>query len=283
MKFKPFRLLRVPAIAYLSICGLVGGFQRWIIYFPSHRTEAQMLAEARDSRCEPWRDASGAIIGWRSVKKPNQPPAPNRLLVFHGNTGYALQRTHYIRGFEHNVEGDRWEVTLFEYPDYGARAGSLGETSFIKAGQEAMNQLLAEDHRPIYLLGESLGSGLACALAKANPDSVAGLFLFTPYARISDVGANKFPFLPIRLMVLDPWDNVAALKDYRGPLAMLVAGEDEIVSAAQGRLLFASYQGPKRMWTEEDAGHNSVNFGPDAAWWNEVTEYLLARGLRPSQ
>jgi hypothetical protein len=63
-------------------------------------------------------------------------------------------------------------------------------------------------------------------------------------------------------------------------VAMLIAGEDEVVTAAQGRLLFESYGGPKHLWTEPDAGHNTVDFGPGAPWWREVSDFLLEK---PSQ
>jgi hypothetical protein len=81
--------------------------------------------------------------------------------------------------------------------------------------------------------------------------------------------------LPVRLMILDRWDNVTALHDYHGPLAMLIAGEDEVVTAAQGQILFDSYGGPKRLWIEPEATHNTVNFSPYAPWWSEVSDYLL--------
>jgi len=283
MKNKKLRLFTIPAAIYLGLCGVVGGFQRSIIYHPILQAEAQMLTEARLSQCEPWKDASGAIIGWRAVKKAGVPSAPNRLLVFHGNAGYALDRTYYLHGFERDVKGHQWEVTLFEYPGYGARPGVISEKSFVKAGQDALKQMQAEDQRPVYLLGESLGSGMACALAKEAPGEIAGLYLFTPYARIGDVGSRQFPYLPIRLMLLDPWDNVAALNNYHGPVAMMIAGKDEIVTAPQGHLLFESYQGPKRLWVDEDAEHNSVETGPNARWWNEVSQFLIENrgGAKP--
>lgn len=272
-KSKIYRLLRLPVIVYVLLCALVGIFQRRIIYFPFYKTEAGMIAEARTEGCQPWRDASGAIIGWKSTRPGGG--AANRLLLFHGNTGYALLRTHYLQGFQQLDGGRLWEVYLFEYPGFGARPGSLGQQSFTDAGLAAIQTLQAADSRPIYLLGESLGSGLASALAQREPSRIAGLFLLTPYARMGDVAAHRFGFLPVRLMLRDPWDNVAALHDYRGPAAMLIADECEVVTAAQGRLLFDSYAGRKRLWTEAGASHNTVNFSSSAPWWREVSDFLL--------
>ena len=185
-------------------------------------------------------------------------------------------RTHYIDGFQRLDNGQRWEVYIFEYPGYGARSGKLGQEPFTEAGREAIDTLKAADARPIYLLGESLGSGLASALAQRRPKDIAGLFLFTPYARMSDVAAHRFGFLPVRLMLRDPWDNLSPpCADYHGPMAMLIADEDEVVTAAQGRLLFENYPGPKHLWTEPGATHNTVDFSFDAPWWREVSDFLL--------
>jgi pimeloyl-ACP methyl ester carboxylesterase len=205
-----------------------------------------------------------------------------------GKSGRGIRRKHRIRaesrlyldGFERLTGGKNWEVYLFEYPGYGARAGQVNERSFIEAGEKALASLMAGDSRPVYLLGESLGSGLACALAERRPDRVAGLFLVTPYARMGDLAAHRFGFLPVRLMLRDAWDNVAALRAYRGPVAILIAGEDEVVTAAQGRLLYQSYEGPKRLWTDPDAGHNTIDFSASAPWWQEVSDFLLGDASR---
>lgn len=272
-KSKIFRLCRTLAITYVLLCALVGIFQRRIIYFPFYKSETAMLATADSCGCQPWRDESGAIIGWKSTRP--RPPAANRLVLFHGNTGYALHRTHYLDGFEQLDGGKLWEVYLFEYPGFGARPGELGQTPFTEAGLQALKALKAADSRPIYLLGESLGSGLASTLAQREGQDIAGLFLLTPYARMGDVAAHRFGFLPVRMMLRDPWDNVTALRDYRGRAAMLIADQDEVVTAAQGHLLFEAYGGPKRIWVQRGATHNTVDFSANAGWWREVSDFLL--------
>jgi len=254
-------------------CAVLGAFQRRLIYIPSHESESAMLARARTLGFEPWRDESGGIIGWKSINHGR--PAENRLLVFHGNAGYALHRAYYVSGFQGIDGGRKWEVNLFEYPGYGARPGEVGQAQFVKAGLHALEALQAKDPRPVFLLGESLGSGAACALAKAAPDRIAGLILVTPFARMGDVAAHHFGFLPVRLILRDKWDNVAALRACRGPVAMLIAGQDEVVTAAQGRLLYEEYQGPKHLWTDPDAGHNTIDFSASAPWWREVSDFLL--------
>src|SRR5260221_694683 len=82
--------------------------------------------------------------------------------------------------------------------------------------------LLAADSRPLHLLGESIGSGVACALAGEMPDRIAGLALVVPLARLEEVAREKFRWLPVSLLLRDKFDNIAALGSYRGRVAFVV-------------------------------------------------------------
>jgi uncharacterized protein len=269
---------KIGAIFYLVLLALLTIVQRRLIYFPTQKTEAEALQEARFAKAEPWRDAEGQLVGWRSIGSAHR-QAANRLIVFHGNAGAALDRTYYVDGFEQLDDGRLWQVHLFEYPGYGARAGKPGEKEFTKAAREGIAQLLREDARPIYVLGESIGSGPACALARDEASTIAGVYLVTPFARLVDVAARHFPFVPVRLIVRDRWDNVRALQGYRGALAVMIAGQDEVVTPAQGELLFDGYAGPKRRWFDPEGTHNLIDFGRDAPWWREVSDFLLEKRL----
>jgi len=236
-----------------------------MLYFPAKHTEAEALARAAGSGLEPWRDAHGDLIGW---KRP-APGATARLLVFHGNAGCALDRTYYAEAF-----GALWEAHILEYPGYGSREGSPGKTTFIAAGQDAVENLLASDKRPVFLLGESIGSGTAAALAGAMPGKIAGVLMVIPFARLEEVAKAKFPWLPVSLLLRDKFDNIAALANYKGPVAFIVAEDDEIVGAAQGWKLHAAYTGPKKLIVLPGATHNNFPTEPGAQWFREVSDFM---------
>lgn len=270
---KILRILRALAVLWLVLVLLVAVFQRSLLYFPTRDSESALLAVARSAGLQPWRDGTGAIIGWKSATRAQ--PAANRLVVFHGNAGYALNRTYYVEGFEQLDAGRTWEVYLFEYPGYGARPGELGEASFNAAALAAIRTLAEADARPISVLGESIGSGPACFLAKAEPQRISGVVLITPFRRLLDVAAHHYPFLPVRLILRDRWDNATALADFRGRLAVRLAGEDEIIPTAHGRQLFDGFAGPKRLWIEPDSNHNGLDYRPGHPIWRETSDFLL--------
>ncbi len=232
-----------------------------------------MLVNASTFGMEPWRNAAGEIVGWTRRPQPGI-RAANKLIVFHGNAGHALHREDYARAFEDLDVGQQWQVWLFEYPGYGARPGSPSRETFAHAAQSAAAELHALDSRPLFLLGESLGSGVASDLAADPSNAVAGLVLVTPWASLADVAQMHFPFLPVRLILRDRWDNVAALAKFTSPTAVLVAGRDEVVGAAQSDLLFEKLIAPKRRWLFPDATHNDAEI-QSAGWAGEVSDFLL--------
>lgn len=258
-------------VAFLGTMGILTALQRQIIYFPTIAGEQALLQEAARLELQPWRDEGGELIGWHTQ---NAGSGLRRLVVFHGNAGLALNRNYYVHGFR-SLE-QHWEVYLFEYPGYGARPGTPSEEAIKAAAERAMRLLLAQDSRPLYLLGESLGSGVASYLAAAFPDEVAGLLLVTPFSSLVDVAAHHYWFLPVGMLLDERYDSMASLSRYSGPVAFLLAGDDEVVPKELGRRLHDHYQGPRWLREIPGAGHNTLPMYPGEAWWREVADFLLA-------
>jgi len=88
------------------------------------------------------------------------------------------------------------------------------------------------------------------------------------------------PLLLPSLTLQDRYDPAAWLKDYRGPIQFVIAGEDEIIPPKFGHKLHEDYQGPKRLLVVPDAGHNEVA-GQPAEWWNDVYEFWKEQRSQP--
>jgi len=278
-----FRRFVLPILRiYVLLVALIFVGQRWMIYHPTRGSESEMVAEAKTEALAPWKDDSGRIIGWkRDFAHPSKPA--NKLIVFHGNAGNAINREPYVAGFE-SLDGNRtWEVFLFEYPGYGARPGKTNRDTIDDAAHAAVIELLTMDNRPVFVLGESLGSGTACEVAAREPDRVRGIVLITPFARLANVAQSAMPFIPAGLMLRDRWDNLSALKLSRSPVAVMIAGCDEVVGCDEGERLFASLgERARRRWFFPKARHNTLEFQPSAAWWSEVSQFLQSTTLTSS-
>ena len=244
-------------VAYGGLCLTAFLVQRRMMYFPDRSTEQESLLLATRLGLAPWRDPAGHILGWRRPVSGHQP----RVLIMHGNAGDALGRVDYLP----MLEASGFEGVLLEYPGYGCRPGEPSQPGFMGEARSALS-LLRTEGAPVFLLGESLGTGVAVQVAAAEPATVSGLLLVTPFARMTEVAAWHYPIFPMEILLHDQWDSLGAIRNYPGPVAILIAGRDEVVGASQGRRLASRCSGPLRVWEVTQAGHNDLPRHPGRPW-----------------
>jgi len=255
------RIVLILAIIYVLLCILITVAQRRMIYFPTRVSAGAAQGWAAASQLTAWTNSSGQEIGWKRLASGGQ------VLILHGNAGCALDRDFYVEKFQ---EAKAFDVYILEFPGYGSRPGSPTQISIFQAASDALK--LLKTRGPVYVVGESLGTGAACYLAGTFPDSVAGLALVAPYNNFTAAARAHMPLFPVRWMLWDRYSSDSYLKNYKGPAAFLVAGRDQVVPPALGRKLFAEYTGAKRLWEYPQATHNDVHsIAPNV--WREVVAF----------
>ncbi len=221
---------------YLVLVAMVYFNQSALLYFPSHDIGPTQLS--------PWTEGQQVIGYCRTTPHPK-----NIWLMTHGNGGQAGNRDYVL---PHLSDDDAFYV--LEYPGYGPRPGKPTLHSINAAASEAYQLLRKENPgTPICVLGESLGTGPACLLARQEipPDKIV---LVVPYDSLLAVAARRFFFLPTRLILRDAWDNVDALKQYHGPVEIYGAKKDTIIPIQHARELARQVPGAK--FIEINSGHN---------------------------
>ena len=138
-------------------------------------------------------------------------PAEGRVLLVYGNGSCATGCAHYVDVIQ---EVAAFDVFILEYPGYADRPGSPSQKSLLRSANEAF-QLLATNG-PVYLVGESLGTGVAAYLAGKYPDKITGVVLLAPYNRLTDVAQEHMPLLPVHLMLVDRFPSEDYLRNYHG-------------------------------------------------------------------
>jgi alpha-beta hydrolase superfamily lysophospholipase len=262
------KLVLVIALFYLMVVVAMHALQDYFIYYPEKTDPEQVEGRAKDRGLLLW---PGQVEDYRGFVAADPPPkARGTVVVFHGNAGTALDRTYYAGALGRLG----YRVVLTEYPGYGCRPGKPGESHFTADAVESMRSALREFGRPLYLLGESLGCGVVAAAVARGGLPVDGLALITPWDSLARLAKDKYWFLPVRLMLKDPYDNGANLAGYQGPVAVVMAGQDEIIPNRLTLRLYETLRPPKRLWTFPAAGHNSWPSGPDEPWWSEMMNFL---------
>lgn len=241
--------------------------QNKFLYFPSADVPAERMLASVNMKF--WPEAADS---YRALISAAEAPAPSGTIVlFHGNGGTAFDREFYLEplmklGFR---------VILAEYPKYGGRPGKVGEKPFVADGLETINLAYNQYGTPIYLLGESLGCGVAAAIAKETNVPVAGIILITPWDSLASVAKSLFPFLPVKLVLTDKYDSIENLKSYPRKISVVAAERDEILPIKHAHNLYANLpEGRKKMWVIKGAGHNDWPFYTDKFLFEEVTDFV---------
>jgi hypothetical protein len=246
------------------------GLQDSMLYYPSHERPSPDNLAARHLRYWP---ADGA--GYRGfISTPPAGRGKGTVIVFHGNAGTAADRDFYVQW----LEPLGYRVLLAEYPGYGGRRGKPGEGVFVSDAHSTLRLAHEQFGGPLFLLGESLGSGVAAAAAKDPPVPVAGIMLFTPWDTLLAVAKSTFPWLPVRWFLKDAYDSVGNLGSFQGPIAVIGAEHDEVIPVRHAQGLFRSLTGNKKMWMVRGAGHNDWPDRMDPSWWREIMDYVSGEG-----
>lgn len=278
VRFYAWRMARLLLLAYLGFCLLVGVFQRSMVFHPASVSTADLSRFAVERHFSAWTNAAGLRIGWhRAPLNSGLPSRPGVIFILHGNAGTAVGREYLADPIQEALPA---EVFILEYPGYADRPGSPSQSAFLEAAEEAFGRLPAGV--PVYVVSESIGTGTAAWIAGRHPDRVAGLCCLVPYDRLVRVARDRMPWLPVEWMLLDRFPASDWLATYHGPVAIGVAGEDEIIRPARGLSLHEHYQGPKKMWVFPGLGHNEGIRQP-VSWWREVVQFWYTSSTSPTR
>lgn len=269
-----FRVLALGLMVYAGLVLVVALMQRRLLFLGPKVSTADLATLATENQMIPWLNGAGRRIGWQ--RPARRKTAQGCVLITHGNAGTAVGRDYLADPLQDALPLD---VFILEYPGYGDRPGDPSQATLLSAASEAADLLAGRP--PLFLVGESLGCGVAAHLAGQLGSRVSGVLLIVPYNRMTAVAAAHYPWLPVRWMMRDPFPAEQWLSGYHGPVAFLIAGADRVIPSALALALYRDYPGTKRLWEVAGADHEDVLDQPPS-WWREVGEFWKAGpGSRP--
>ena len=245
-----FRVLCIPAIAYLGVVVIMMFLERSLIFVPSRYPVGNWHPAALTFEDADFRAANGVRLhGW--FVPCDQPRAV--ILFSHGNGGNLTNRADVLRAL-HRLGA---AVLIYDYRGYGRSEGSPDEAGILRDARAARAWLAKRtgiDERQIVQFGESLGGGVAVDLAAA--DGARGLILVSTFTTLPDAAAAHFPWLPVRLVMRTRLDSLSKIGRYHGPLLEMHGDADRVVPFALGRRLFAAANEPKQFVEIANGDHN---------------------------
>ena len=145
-------------------------------------------------------------------------------------------------------------IYLVNYRGYGASTGIPTEAALIEDARIIFDHV-SQSHTGISIVGRSLGSGVAMALAAEKiPER---LVLITPFDSIVRLAQSSFPIFPVSFLLKDRYDSLSYAGSISMPTLLLIAERDEFIPIQHSKNLAAAID-PSTMTVIEDATHNTI-------------------------
>src|SRR5499426_3244846 len=237
-------------LGYGAFVALLYVAQRSLQYFPERFRTAPAAAGLPEAQEIVLDTADGErVIAWHVPPRGDKPV----VLYFHGNGGSLRMRVDRFRDLTEDGTG----LVALSYRGYGGSSGAPTEAGLVSDALAAYAFTTARyPAERIVLWGESLGSGVAVALASQMP--VAYVILQSPFTSAVDVGMHRYWFVPVRLLMKDQFRSDLRIGKVTAPVLVLHGDRDNIVPMALAERLYGLINAPKRFVRFAGVGHNDL-------------------------
>jgi uncharacterized protein len=268
-------LLQASVIVLIAVyLALVVGmylFQRSFQYHPNPIASDPKMVGLRRAETVTIKTADGEmILAWHHKAELGKPT----IIFFHGNGGGISTRAGKQAFFANRGFG----FLAVSYRGYEGSSGSPSEAGFIQDAESALDWLIASgiEEKHVFVLGESLGTGVAVQLAAKR--KIGALALEAPYANAVDVGAAVYWYLPVKWLMKDQFRSVDYITKVSAPLFIVHGALDGLIPLSQGQQLFKSANEPKNMFVLDDKGHSAI---ADERSWSAVAQFFDTIAKQP--
>jgi uncharacterized protein len=242
----------VVAVVYCGGLALLYVRQREMLFpIPPVGRTAPDLADIPEAEEHVLTTADGEkIIVWHVPARPGHPV----VLFFSGNGDFLAGSVSRFKA----ITSDGTGLVALSYRGYAGSTGSPSEQGLLQDAAAAYAFTTARYTTDrIVAWGFSLGTGVAVAVASEHP--VGKLILEAPYTSIVDVAASLFPFLPVRLLMRDPFHSDQRITRVTAPLLIMHGENDNTIPILFGERLFALAHQPKQFVRLPGGGHDNLD------------------------
>ena len=293
-----WNLLISVAIAYAAVLALVYFFQSQLVFYPEIGREVTVTPQTYGLKFESieLRTADGETLHAWWVPADE---ARGTVLFFHGNAGNISHRLDYLLMFNRM----HLATLIVDYRGYGRSTGSPSEEGTCRDADAAWEYLRGArslQPRDIVIAGESMGAAVASRLAarislipSPSPEgrreadgsplnkgegsgvrvAPRAVVLLSTFTSATDLGAQIYWFLPVRLISRLGYDNAENLKRIKAPVFIAHSRDDDIIPFAHGRKLFEAAGEPKA-FLEMSGGHNDGFIFTRPEWGAQLAAFL---------
>jgi hypothetical protein len=258
-------LLITLLVSYGAIAALAYFAQRSLMYFPERaRTSPTAAGFPQAEEIELTTSDNEKVITWHVAPRGER----KVVIYFHGNGGSLAWRAERFA----RITADGTGLIALSYRGYGGSTGRPSEAGLLRDAEAIYAFATARySAERLALFGESLGSGVAVALAAEH--KVGKVILEAPFTSAVDIGAAAYPFLPVRLLMHDTFRSDERIGKVTAPVLVLHGARDTVVPIRYGERLYALISAPKEFVCLPEGHHSDLDsHGAPAA----VRDFLAA-------
>jgi len=243
---KYFKVLAVAAVVvYGGICALLYTTQDAKI-FPGQfivfdKTPLPPSAEALSLQVDP----NVVLKGYRFYANAKDAPL---VLYFGGNADRVEEFLIFAKGYRN------YDIVALNYRGFSQSTGSPSEKNLFSDALKIYDKFVKNGD--VIVVGRSLGSGVASYVASKR--AVNGVVLITPFDSIYALAKQKYPFLPVKLLLKHPFLNTKHLSRSNADLAIIEVANDEVVPNTHTQNLIAQTQKPLYRSILEGVTHGDI-------------------------
>ncbi len=214
------------------------------------------------------------LVGW-VVPSATGDTARTWVLYFHGNSHNLSQFEEpefyqYLRALGVNL-------LVVDPRGFGESGGTPDEAGAYLDARAAWDYLLTQRHAApdrIIIYGHSLGTGLAVQLA--TQVDAGALILQAPYTSVPDMGALRYPFLPVRAVAGYRFPSLERMPQVHEPLLVMHSPADSTIPIAMGAAITRAAASASKLCVPIKGGHNIAFKADSATFFSQFKLMVLA-------
>ena len=142
------------------------------------------------------------------------------IIYFGGNSDDATDFLDIIKDIK------EFDAVAFNYRGNALSTGTPSEKALYNDALAIYDSF--SKNKDVYLIGRSLGSGVATFLASKR--EVKKLLLITPYDSIENIAKEKYPLFPISLLLKYKFNSKNFIEKVKAPIIIFMVKNDKTVS-----------------------------------------------------
>lgn len=256
------KFLQTFICAYLFMVAILFFMQRELLYMPP-KIDGNIIPDMLSGmKLGTVTTADGLDVKhWFAPPRDQGKPVG---VLFYGNAAYMASRTNEARALLDLGYG----VLLVSYRGYDGNPGKPTEQGLYNDARANIDWLKAQNY-DFFLMGQSLGSGVAVQMATEYP--AKALILETPYTSMIDAASYHYPYVPVRWLLKDRFDSLSKITQVKAPVFIIQGEADEVIPVVQGKLLFERANEPKEALWLPSARHNDYYMH---GGWPQIVAFL---------